>query len=240
MAKTLGWLIALLYTVQARPRRAHAPHREDLAAPGGAAQLALPDRAHPLRAAALAALVLVPGPPGAAAPGPDARRPGLDVPARAGELPGAGGDAGSRHQPGLDRGPHGPARAIRSRCRPWCPENHTGWMFFGYFHSALGFSFTLLTLAAIVTGVWLWLRRGRRPAGGLPARLRRAGLRDAGRSPCTRSRPSSRPNPASPRVGTLLGRHGADLGPRRLAEGPSPAGRLRRRAGPARARRSPP
>ena len=40
------------------------------------------------------------------------------------------------------------------------PENHTGWMFFGYFHSALGFSFTLLTLAAIVTGIWLWLRRG--------------------------------------------------------------------------------
>ena len=43
---------------------------------------------------------------------------------------------------------------------PIVPENHTGWMFFGYFHSALGFSFTLLTLAAIVTGVWLWLRRG--------------------------------------------------------------------------------
>lgn len=40
------------------------------------------------------------------------------------------------------------------------PENHTGWMFFGYFHSALGFSFTLLTLAAIFTGLWLWLRRG--------------------------------------------------------------------------------
>jgi cytochrome c2/cytochrome b561 len=39
-------------------------------------------------------------------------------------------------------------------------ENHTGWMFFGYFHSALAFSFTLLTVAAIVTGVWLWLRRG--------------------------------------------------------------------------------
>lgn len=40
------------------------------------------------------------------------------------------------------------------------PESHTGWMFFGYFHSALGFSFTLLTIAAIVTGIWLWLRRG--------------------------------------------------------------------------------
>jgi len=40
------------------------------------------------------------------------------------------------------------------------PANHTGWMFFGYFHSALGFSFTLLTVAAAVTGAWLWLRRG--------------------------------------------------------------------------------
>lgn len=40
------------------------------------------------------------------------------------------------------------------------PENHTGWMFFGYFHSALAFSFTLLTLAAVFTGIWLWLRRG--------------------------------------------------------------------------------
>jgi len=40
------------------------------------------------------------------------------------------------------------------------PANHTGWMFFGYFHSALGFSFTLLTIAAAVTGAWLWLRRG--------------------------------------------------------------------------------
>lgn len=43
---------------------------------------------------------------------------------------------------------------------PLIPENHTGWMFFGYFHSALGFSFTLLTIAAVCTGVWLWLRRG--------------------------------------------------------------------------------
>ena len=40
------------------------------------------------------------------------------------------------------------------------PPNHTGWMFFGYFHSALGFAFTLLTLAAVLTGAWLWLRRG--------------------------------------------------------------------------------
>jgi cytochrome c2/cytochrome b561 len=40
------------------------------------------------------------------------------------------------------------------------PANHTGWMFFGYFHSALGFAFTLLTLAAVITGAWLWLRRG--------------------------------------------------------------------------------
>ena len=43
---------------------------------------------------------------------------------------------------------------------PLVPENHAGWMFFGYFHSALGFSFTLLTIAAVCTGVWLWLRRG--------------------------------------------------------------------------------
>jgi len=43
---------------------------------------------------------------------------------------------------------------------PLVAENHAGWMFFGYFHSALGFSFTLLTLAAVFTGVWLWLRRG--------------------------------------------------------------------------------
>ena len=40
------------------------------------------------------------------------------------------------------------------------PANHSGWMFFGYFHSALGFAFTLLTLAAVLTGAWLWLRRG--------------------------------------------------------------------------------
>ncbi len=40
------------------------------------------------------------------------------------------------------------------------PENHLGWMFFGYFHSALAFSFTLLTIASVITGVWLWLRRG--------------------------------------------------------------------------------
>ncbi len=43
---------------------------------------------------------------------------------------------------------------------PLVPANHTGWMFFGYFHSALAFSFTLLTIAAAVTGTWLWLRRG--------------------------------------------------------------------------------
>ncbi len=43
---------------------------------------------------------------------------------------------------------------------PLIAEDHLGWMFFGYFHSALGFSFTLLTLATVFTGVWLWLRRG--------------------------------------------------------------------------------
>ena len=52
------------------------------------------------------------------------------------------------------------------RLGPWLtlpalvPASHTGWMFFGYFHSALGFSFTLLTIAAVLTGTWLWLRRG--------------------------------------------------------------------------------
>ena len=40
------------------------------------------------------------------------------------------------------------------------PANHAGWMFFGYFHSALGFAVTLLTIAALLTGTWLWLRRG--------------------------------------------------------------------------------
>lgn len=39
-------------------------------------------------------------------------------------------------------------------------ESHSGWMFFGYFHSALGFGVTLLTLASLVTGGYLWLRRG--------------------------------------------------------------------------------
>lgn len=43
---------------------------------------------------------------------------------------------------------------------PVVAANHSGWMFFGYFHSALGFSFTLLTIAAVLTGTWLWLRRG--------------------------------------------------------------------------------
>lgn len=39
-------------------------------------------------------------------------------------------------------------------------EDYRGWMFFGYFHSALSFSFTLLIVASIITGTWLWLRRG--------------------------------------------------------------------------------
>ncbi len=39
-------------------------------------------------------------------------------------------------------------------------ESRTGWMFAGYFHSALNFSVLLLTLATVVTGGWFWLRRG--------------------------------------------------------------------------------
>lgn len=40
------------------------------------------------------------------------------------------------------------------------PEDHSLWMFAGYFHSALGFSATLLSLTALLTGAWLLLRRG--------------------------------------------------------------------------------
>ena len=43
---------------------------------------------------------------------------------------------------------------------PLVAESHLGWMFFGYFHSALGFGVTLLTLASLITGGYLWLRRG--------------------------------------------------------------------------------
>jgi cytochrome c2 len=39
-------------------------------------------------------------------------------------------------------------------------ENRAGWMFFGYFHSALGFATLLLTLVTVLTAAWLWLRRG--------------------------------------------------------------------------------
>jgi cytochrome c2/cytochrome b561 len=40
------------------------------------------------------------------------------------------------------------------------PISRTGWMFSGYFHSALSFAVILLTLLAVVTGVYLWFRRG--------------------------------------------------------------------------------
>lgn len=40
------------------------------------------------------------------------------------------------------------------------PENRLGWMFAGYFHSALGFAAMLLTLATVTTGAYLFLRRG--------------------------------------------------------------------------------
>lgn len=38
--------------------------------------------------------------------------------------------------------------------------NHAGWKFFGYFHSAFGFAALLFNTAAVVTGAYLWLRRG--------------------------------------------------------------------------------
>lgn len=39
-------------------------------------------------------------------------------------------------------------------------ESRAGWMFAGYFHSALGFATLLLTLVGVLTAAWLWLRRG--------------------------------------------------------------------------------
>jgi cytochrome c2/cytochrome b561 len=43
---------------------------------------------------------------------------------------------------------------------PVVGENHLGWMFFGYFHSALGFTAMLLALVTVASGAWFWLRRG--------------------------------------------------------------------------------
>lgn len=40
------------------------------------------------------------------------------------------------------------------------PIDRTGWMFSGYFHSALSFAVILLTLLAVLTGIYLWFRRG--------------------------------------------------------------------------------
>lgn len=39
-------------------------------------------------------------------------------------------------------------------------ESHLAWMFFGYFHSALGFTAMLLAITTVATGAWFWLRRG--------------------------------------------------------------------------------
>lgn len=39
-------------------------------------------------------------------------------------------------------------------------ENRSGWMFSGYFHSALNFGVLLLTLVTVCSGAWFWLRRG--------------------------------------------------------------------------------
>lgn len=40
------------------------------------------------------------------------------------------------------------------------PEDHSLWMFAGYFHSAFGFGSTLLSLVSLLAGAWLLLRRG--------------------------------------------------------------------------------
>ncbi len=42
----------------------------------------------------------------------------------------------------------------------WVAESRAGWMFTGYFHSALGFGAVLLTLVGVLTAAWFWLRRG--------------------------------------------------------------------------------
>lgn len=39
-------------------------------------------------------------------------------------------------------------------------ENRAGWMFTGYFHSALNFGVLLLTIATVCSSAWFWLRRG--------------------------------------------------------------------------------
>lgn len=40
------------------------------------------------------------------------------------------------------------------------PENHSAWMFAGYFHSAFGFAATLLSLVSLLTAAWILIRRG--------------------------------------------------------------------------------
>jgi cytochrome c2/cytochrome b561 len=40
------------------------------------------------------------------------------------------------------------------------PISRAGWMFSGYFHSALSFAVIILTLLGILTGTYLWFRRG--------------------------------------------------------------------------------
>jgi cytochrome c2/cytochrome b561 len=47
-------------------------------------------------------------------------------------------------------------------------ENRSGWMFTGYFHSALGFATLLLTVAGVVTAAWFWVRRGVGPLRAFP------------------------------------------------------------------------
>ena len=47
-------------------------------------------------------------------------------------------------------------------------ENRAGWMFTGYFHSALAFASMLLMLVSIITAAWFWLRRGAGPLRAFP------------------------------------------------------------------------
>jgi cytochrome c2/cytochrome b561 len=50
----------------------------------------------------------------------------------------------------------------------WVAESRAGWMFTGYFHSALGFATVLLTLVGVVSAAWFWLRRGVGPLRAFP------------------------------------------------------------------------
>ncbi|HPF26348.1 MAG TPA: hypothetical protein P5528_01980 [Steroidobacteraceae bacterium] len=48
------------------------------------------------------------------------------------------------------------------------PADRAGWLFFGYFHSALGFGLLLLTMGATLVGGWSLLRSGRGLLAALP------------------------------------------------------------------------